>query len=209
MITYRTAKKSEIDEIAKLQTEAFCNYDYFKMFVDDEKRRIRFLEALQKVGVRSSYKHEVVFVGVENNRIVSAAILKAPKASESNLMDYILAGGIRVLLTGGVRNTIGFIKMMKESSSRCFSEYPDSWYLTSLSVSSFYQGQGLGSKMLDECIKPYIAKNGGGLLTLITNSELNRSFYKKNGFIEFHESVIRRNGKQIGNWSYRQEIMPL
>jgi hypothetical protein len=60
--------------------------------------------------------------------------------------------------------------------------------------------------MLHDCIIPYIEKRGGGLLTLITNTEKNRLFYKKNGFEEFDEMIIRRNGKELGNWSYRMNI---
>ncbi|AET59686.1 histone acetyltransferase HPA2-like protein [Paenibacillus terrae HPL-003] len=48
--------------------------------------------------------------------------------------------------------------------------------------------------MLNECIKPYIASHGGGLITFNTNAEDNRSFYRKNGFTEIHEMTIRANG---------------
>ena len=74
--------------------------------------------------------------------------------------------------------------------------------------SSSCQGQGAGSKMLNDCIKPYIAKHGGGILTFITNPQINRKFYIKNGFTEFHEMVIRRNKTEINNWSYSMEINP-
>ncbi|MGG3338833.1 GNAT family N-acetyltransferase [Bacillus subtilis] len=47
-----------------------------------------------------------------------------------------------------------------------------------LGVSPFYQGKSLGSKMINDCLISFISKCGGGILTLITNADLNRSFYK-------------------------------
>ncbi|WP_081473718.1 GNAT family N-acetyltransferase [Paenibacillus terrae] len=63
-----------------------------------------------------------------------------------------------------------------------------------IAVSNSFKGKGLGGKMLNECIKPYIASHGGGLITFNTNAEDNRSFYRKNGFTEIHEMTIRANG---------------
>ena len=60
--------------------------------------------------------------------------------------------------------------------------------------------------MLHDCILPYIAENGGGLLTFNTNAEINRAFYKKNGFEEFDVDTLNENGKEIGNWSYKRMI---
>ena len=80
------------------------------------------------------------------------------------------------------------------------------WYLNSLAVSKFYQRQGLGSKIIADCIIPYIQEKNGGILTLITNSEQKRIFYKKNGFEEFHEMILRRKNKEFGNWSYCMKI---
>ncbi|UTL74673.1 GNAT family N-acetyltransferase [Bacillus halotolerans] len=53
------------------------------------------------------------------------------------------------------------------------------WYLEVLGVSPSYQGKSLGSKMINDCLILFISKSGGGTLALITNTDLNRSFYKK------------------------------
>ncbi|RPK05451.1 hypothetical protein BSBH6_02153 [Bacillus subtilis] len=57
----------------------------------------------------------------------------------------------------------------------------------------------MGSKM----IIPFISKSGGGTLALITNTDLNRSFYKKNGFEEFSESRIRR----FNHWGFKRKVL--
>ena len=37
----------------------------------------------------------------------------------------------------------------------------------------------LGSRMLKQCLFPFIARQGGGLFTLMTHNEANRQFYQK------------------------------
>lgn len=62
-----------------------------------------------------------------------------------------------------------------EKSSKSLKE--PAWYLEVLGVSPFYQGKSLGSKIINDCLIPYF-KMRGGILALITNADLNRSFYK-------------------------------
>ncbi len=73
-------------------------------------------------------------------------------------------------------------------------------------VSCFHQGKSFGSKMINDCLVPFIRRNGGGILALITNTNLNRSFYKKNGFDEFSAFPLKRFGREIGNWSFKRTI---
>ena len=75
-----------------------------------------------------------------------------------------------------------------------------------LAVDNSMKGCGLGSAMLNDCLIPYIRQQGGKDFTLITNTELNRKFYTKNGFYEFAERTLVRDGQQIGNWSFHKEL---
>ncbi|MDV3522848.1 GNAT family N-acetyltransferase [Bacillus subtilis subsp. subtilis] len=75
-----------------------------------------------------------------------------------------------------------------------------------LGVSPFYQGKSLGSKMINDCLISFISKCGGGILALIMNTDLNRSFYKKNGFEEFSESRIRRFDHETCNWGFKRKV---
>ena len=60
--------------------------------------------------------------------------------------------------------------------------------------------------MLRECVIPYVKEHGGEALSLYTNSEINRKFYSKNGFREFHAQQFEYNGKSFGSWSYRMNL---
>ena len=205
---FRDAKKDELEKIAELQTQSYRNDPLFKIFVKNEKKRLKFNRAILETMIKASHKHHVVFVCVQDEQITAAAVVKPIDKPEISLLKYIASGGFRVFLTGGIKNTFGFLEMLKEARSKCHENYPNSWFLTALTVSDSCQGQGIGSKMIHDCIKPYIARNGGGVLTFITNTEINRTFYQKNGCIEFHGMSIRRKNIEISNWSYKLEIAP-
>ena len=85
----------------------------------------------------------------------------------------------------------------------CHSLGGQTWYLNLLTVEPNQKGQGFGSRMLRECILPYVRDHGGETLCLFTNAEANRKFYQKNGFEEFDQRFFNRKGKQLGSCSYR------
>ena len=207
-MVYREAQKSDLKAIAELMSESFSRYSYFDVYVADKDKRLKFMRAIQEMHTKLSFKNEKILVGVQNDKIVAVAILKAPNSPEGSILDYILAGGLNVIFTGGISSAFGLLGMTEEASVECHKQYPNAWYLTTLAVCSSCQGQGLGGKMINECIKPYILSQGGDMCTLITHSEENDRFYIKNGFVKFHSKLIRRNGKEITNWSYKAKINP-
>lgn len=62
------------------------------------------------------------------------------------------------------------------------------------------------SRMLKQCLFPFIARQGGGLFTLMTHNEANRQFYRKNGWMEFDERVLRGKEMSLESWSYKTVI---
>lgn len=207
VITYRAAKRSEKKQLTQLLTTSFLSYDYYKMHVQNEVKRIRFVETIQELCIKIAFKQDYpVFVGVMKDQLVSVAVLIPPKAKKVSLIDYLFAGGVKLARYGGVKNALGFLDMLEESNAACHREYPDAWFLEVLAVSPEVQGKGIGGKMITEWIEPFIQTQGGGVLTLITNSERNRIFYQKNGFVEFHEGRLVTKERQLGNWSYQKVI---
>lgn len=207
MVIYREAEKEDLAEVAVLLTESFRGYAFFEMYSPSRKeRQNQFFHAIQEVSTKAFFKKHITLLGIQDKKIVSVAQLKAPDTPDISLLDYVLSGGIKILIAGGHFNTFGLLRMLDKASSICHNLPGRVWYLNSLAVSKSCQGQGLGSKIITDCIIPYIQKRDGGLLTLITNSQQNRLFYKKNGFEEFHEMILRRKEKELGNWSYRMKI---
>lgn len=103
-------------------------------------------------------------------------------------------------------NYIQFLKLSDSpdvniEESKTFDRYVDFF-----AVSHNTQDKGVGSMLLKERVFPYIAKNGGGMVSLVTNTGINRKFYMSNGFEEFQEENFTLKNESVKNWSYRMHI---
>lgn len=208
MVKYREARIKEIEEISKLTTETFGNYPFFKYAfknLDSEEKYIRYMNKLHYVHIKANmYKHKC-FVGVIDGKIVSVALLQNPSVKRVTIFDYIKAGGVRLLFPVGFKSLINFFNISKEAFKPC-KEYRLAWYLELLAVSKEYKGMGLGSDMFKNCLIPYIKSINGTTLSLITNTEQNCKFYKKNGFDMFAKTILEMEGKQVNNYCFVQHL---
>ena len=182
MITFRKAVKDDFDSCIQLLANSFWGYEYFEPFVKSKKKRYQFEHAIQEVNVKAYFDKTTMFVAEESGEIVAVAQLKSPHDKGACFWDYIKAGGLKVIAAGGLKNSFDWLNMFEQTGRVCHEFKEPHWYLNSLAVSLKAKGQGIGSRMLNDCIRPYIQFHGGGLLMLITNSEKNRAFYQKNGF---------------------------
>ncbi len=210
MIIYREAYKKEIKEIAKMVADSFSEYPMYTLtFRDKFKCKddfIRYITKLNKVHIRANAKKHKCFVGIENGEIVSVALLQDPKIKRISLLNYIIAGGISLLFPVGFKRIIDFFDISNKAHEACEKENSDAWYIELIAVSPKYKGQGLGSKMINDCLIPYAKSQEGNKLSLITNTETNCKFYKKNGFDNFAFDKIYWKDKSISNWSFIKNI---
>lgn len=171
------------------------------------KAKKSFFDTMMDIWIKNSFKNGTVLVGDDNDTIVAVAVLKTPDDKEIDFIDFSIKS-LKMICAGGIKNTKAFLKMCEVSDLACHNLPNPKWHLVLLAVSSSYKGKGIGSSMLQNCIIPYVFKKGGGLFTFNTNAEINRPFYKKNGFEEFDECVLFENGKESGNWSYKMLVKP-
>ena len=87
-----------------------------------------------------------------------------------------------------------------------FTETHPTWILESISVKKEYYRHGIGSKMINECIIPYIKEKGGNCLTLVTNSEEDTKFYEKNKFELIQKDEFNCNNQLVKNWAFKREF---
>jgi len=84
---------------------------------------------------------------------------------------------------------------------------PNCWNLECIAVGKKYHGQGIGSRFIQDCIIPFVKKEGAKCITLITNEEKNTHFYKKNGFeLTIDEQKLTFNNKPLTNWSFKRDL---
>ncbi len=210
MIIYREAKRKEIKAIAELVAASFGEYPMYTLcFRDKFKTKDRFfayMKKLNKVHILANARKHKCFVGVIDGKIVSIALLQDPSIKRINLFDYILSGGIGLLFPIGFQRLLGFFNVSNQAHKDCEEKYGASWYVELLAVSTEHKGHGLGSKMIKDCLMPYVKSQNGKELALITNTESNCKFYKKNGFTNFAVSKLKWGDTSITNWSFCAKI---
>ena len=208
MLRYEGMKPTELQPCADLAARAFGNYEYFSIYVTEDKRRQRFLRALLRSEFRSNQNSATFFTAKKDGALAAAAMLCAPDYRKPSDGHYLRTGYLAAMLHGGLRNVSAWNEMEKQAGAPCHALGGGTWYLSLLTVEPAFASQGIGSRMLRDCLIPYVRQHGGNALCLFTNSQRNRLFYQKNGFTEFHAQQFFYNGKQIGSWSYRKEICP-
>lgn len=206
MLQFRLAREDELPQVAALLDDSFQNYSFFDLLCEKVTKRSAFARQLHLINTKVYFQHQICLVGVENEKIVSAALLKHPRLPEPGLMDYVLSGGLKLLFTGGISAIQHVFRMLKEAKKACSSLKKPYWYLEALVVAKDQQGKKLGSRMLKQCLFPFISRQGGGLFTLITHNEANRHFYRKNGWTEFDERVLHGENMSLESWSYKTVI---
>ncbi|WP_124065486.1 GNAT family N-acetyltransferase [Clostridium sp. E02] len=215
MIHYRKLKKEEVKDIARMCALTFAEYPIcndIKKEIREYGRYIAFMSEVYEVHIRAHYKSSVFFVGEEGGKIRSFAVLVRPYSSNTNLMDYICSDGLKLMKMVSLPKLLKFLNVLEEGHKPISGMKDHSWLLELLAVDRSYTGRQLGSKMINECIIPYIKEQSMGAepetFITFTNTELNKKFYLKNGFTEFDYKTIQMDKNAIGNWSFRMSINP-
>ena len=206
MLTFERMREDETGICVDLAAHAFADYEYFSVYVPNDRKRMRFLLAMLQSEFRANRSLANLFTAKEDGKVVAVAMLCDPDYKKPTDMDYMKAGFGKVFLRGGIRNVSAWNAMEAKALTPCRGLTGNTWYLNLLTVDSVLEGRGIGSKMMQEFLIPYVRDHGGATLCLFTNSEINRKFYLKNCFEEFHAEHFSYRGKSIGSWSYRFKI---
>lgn len=110
---------------------------------------IRFTTEIHEVNFRISLRKPVLLVGTENERLCSVAILESPIHGHVSLLDYILAGGLKLGIKVGFTNILQMKKLAEDVRKEINQRYPNQWYVGILAVNKEFQGQQLGSRIID------------------------------------------------------------
>ena len=206
MLTYEPMEPAELRGCVELAADAFADYEYFSLYVPEDRRRLHFLRAMLAAEFRANADRARFITVKKDGTLTAVAMLCDPKYKKPADMEYMKAGYGKVFLYGGIRNVSAWNAMEAEALKACRSLTGGVWYLNLLTVAPAFEGQGIGTAALHEQIIPYVREHGGKVLCLFTNSERNRMFYQKNGFVEFHAQQFSYKGKSIGSWSYRMQL---
>lgn len=212
MIKYRRPRKHELMELAQIFAGAFANDPLCAHIKKSFKSEEKYLESMALAYlpyIKVHYKTGAVFVSDEDKEIKCFCILSHPGTKSAGVMDFIRAGGLKAVPKVGLFKLLHYIKLLDEAAKPCEEMNQHAWIIETLMVKPGCQGKGIGSRMLRDCIMPYVMdyceEGKKETIVLYTNTESNRQFYKKRGLTEFDATMIGK-GKQIGNWSFKIEV---
>lgn len=204
-LQFRAAREDEAEAMAGLSARAFADYPLYGSFRERLGRGDDYLELmrdLQLLEIRLFMKHHCCFVATADDSIVGIALLERPDAKRIGLWEYLANGAVQLVRRTSFPFMLRFLGIVDETRKTVDARYKGSWHLNILAVDEGCQGKRVGSRLIGECIAPYIAKHGGGSLTLTTNTPENKRFYARNGFSIIDESVIERKETVLPNWSF-------
>lgn len=202
---FRIGNRRDYPQCLSVLISAFENYAFFNVYQAEDQSL--FFETMMKIWLDNSFRNGTVLVAEKDSRIASVAVLQAPGDPEIDIVDFSHRESKTLIDLAGKDTLNAFLHMCEVSDKACHSLPDPKWYAVLLAVSAREKGRGIGSRMLQKSVIPHILENGGGLLTFNTNAEVNLPFYHKNGFEEFDVSVLHENGVNLGNWSYKKEIV--
>ena len=204
-MTFSVMQPDETEKCIDIAVNAFMDYEYFSIYYKHSWSRRQFLKSMLTTEFRINADREMFLTAKDGEQIVAVVILCDPSYQKPTDQEYLKGGFWKSLLYGGYKNVDAWNTMENCAIQPC-TELKNSWYLSMLVVDTSIEGKGIGSGMLQECIIPYVKKSNGETLCLFTNSQINRKFYQKNGFVEFDQREFAYHGKTIGSWSYVSQL---
>ena len=205
-LIYRKARIDEFQKIGKVVSDSFFDYPFLTLIIDDLKKPENypaFLELLESLLTRLYIKEETCLVAEQDGEILAVALLQQ---EDFSLLSYLLNGVIKLFCYIKPRNFLKYLDLVDRSEEQLKKSNSFDWYLMLLAVNPSVKGQGVGSAFLRDAVEPYVKSKGCKRLGLITSTEKNVPFYKKNDYELLDFMELEYGTKSIGNWAFLKTI---
>ena len=210
MVEYKHYDSSYEADALKVLIEAFVNYPLFwgafeGRFKSDIKLR-SFYERLMKGIFRATIRKDDCYIAVVDGEVAAIVIVEKPSDKTIGFWDYAVNGMPGVIAKIGLADTLKYMELTDKTEIIVKSITEPHWHLYFLAVDPKYQGQSIGTGVIQNFVIPLVRANVGNLITVTTNSEKNVNFYKNNGFSLIKEETLEYKAKSIRNWSFRMDL---
>jgi len=205
-LIYRKARLDEYQKIGKIVADSFFDYPFLTLIIDDLKKPeyyLAFLELLESLLTRLYIKEETCLVAEQDGEILAVALLQQ---NDFSILSYLLNGVIKLFRYISPRNFLKYLDLVDRSEEHLKKSNSFDWYLMLLAVNPSLKGQGVGSAFLRDAVEPYVKSKGCKRLGLITSTEKNVPFYKKNDYVLLDFMELEYGTKSIGNWAFLKTI---
>ena len=205
-LIYRKARIDEYQKIGKVVSDSFFDYPFLTLIIDDLKKPENYptvLELLESLLTRLYIKEETCLVAEQDGEILAVALLQQ---NDFSILSYLLNGVIKLFRYISPRNFLKYLDLVDRSEEHLKKSNSFDWYLMLLAVNPSVKGQGVGSAFLRDAVEPYVKSKGCKRLGLITSTEKNVPFYKKNDYVLLDFMELEYGTKSIGNWAFLKTI---
>ncbi|GJH40377.1 hypothetical protein RCZ04_09270 [Capnocytophaga sp. HP1101] len=190
---YRPATPADVRKVATVLTDAFAPYNMYRAvlssFFTSEAKYLDYLNKLHYVQAMSNIRKGYCLIAEEGGEIIAVAVMQSLQHTRITLWDYLRSGALALWCYA--KPTYYFLPFLEKSSEHAKAQPAEHlWYLESFVVSPAWQGKHIGGKFLDEAVLPFVKKEGGTHLSLVTNTESNVAFYKKHSFEQIHQTKV-------------------
>ncbi|MDG5113643.1 GNAT family N-acetyltransferase [Companilactobacillus pabuli] len=210
---FRSGLNSDKPQIINLLVDSFKEYITTKnMFQQEFRSSAKFDKLLRKyfeLEVNVFMKKGLVYVGADGKgKPRAVALIEFNQGKRISNWDYLSMDGLKLLpeiIKNGFNgfNAFDIFKFEDlfdkvKGKKKCAVEY--------LAVDKKLRGQGIGSKMLNNHISPYVKKIGYRNIILETNTQKNVKFYKKNNFSVRSVKKVNLSHGDVKDWVLAKTI---
>lgn len=205
-------KESEYEEVATILVDAFeSNLAYASIFVNKDKLRDG-LFWLFKTNLYLINRRQAVtkVVRMKNSmEIIGVFSLLPPNGVKSEFRDYFKIGLPRFIMNFGLSALRTMLKMdslNKELLTNAIGTN-DYYYLSMVAIKANYQGSGIGSYMIDDCLQKLRSINRiCHIVGLTTQLPENVTFYNRLGFLKLDEGEIQLKKGCYYNYNMKLDL---
>lgn len=205
-------KESEYEEVATILVDTFeSNLAYASIFVNKDKLRDG-LFWLFKTNLFLINRRQAVtkVVRIKNSmEIIGVFSLLPPNGVKSEFRDYFKIGLPRFIMNFGfsaLRTMLKMDSLNKQLLTNAIGTN-DYYYLSMVAIKANYQGSGIGSYMIDDCLQKLRSINRiCHIVGLTTQLPENVTFYTRLGFQKLDEREIQLKKGCYYNYNMKLDL---
>ncbi len=145
-------------------------------------------------------RHHICLLAEVDGRLMGVATIHKLGNHPVGMLSFLRAGAWRMWQY--IPQLLAFQKVFGEGSKEAKKRGSSTLYLELLGVLPDYQGQGVGGLFISKGLELLAKEEKYQRLTLITHTESNCRFYKKNGF----KQLDVRDVEGVMTWTFEKKI---
>ena len=204
MIRFKRADERDLAAAVSVLTAAFAEHEVyrekFRPLFGSSQSYIDFLNRLHAVMVKAAMRHHICLLAEVDGCLMAVATIHKLGNHPVGMLSFLRAGAWRMWQY--IPQLLAFQKVFGEGSKEAKKRGSSTLYLELLGVLPDYQGQGVGGLFISKGLELLAKEEKCQRLTLITHTESNCRFYKKNGF----KQLDVRDVECVKTWTFEKNL---